>query len=68
MTVPNVDASAWQPIEPVTLGLACDCRLSGPLLDPDTWDEFQRELREAFDRRDGLHFEIVLSRLERELT
>ncbi|MBV8096085.1 MAG: hypothetical protein JO110_23205 [Acetobacteraceae bacterium] len=34
------------------------------LLDPDEWREFEHELREAFDRGDGVHFEVVLMRLQ----
>ena len=34
------------------------------LLDADEWREFERELRDAFDQRDGLHFEVVLMRLQ----
>ena len=29
----------------------------------DAWDDFERRLREAFDRRDGVDFEIVLMRM-----
>ena len=27
------------------------------------WEEFEHELRDAFDRRDGVHFEILMMRM-----
>ncbi|MBV8522650.1 MAG: hypothetical protein JOY71_11095 [Acetobacteraceae bacterium] len=37
------------------------------LLDNAEWLEFEKELREAFDQRDGVHFEIVLMRVQNQV-
>jgi hypothetical protein len=34
------------------------------MLDPDEWQELEDRLRDAFDLRDGVLFEIVLMRLQ----
>ena len=37
------------------------------LLDHEDWQAFEHELRSAFAQRDGLHFEIVLMRMQAQL-
>jgi hypothetical protein len=38
------------------------------LLDQSEWREFEARLRTAFDRRDGLDFEVTLLRLRNAIT
>ena len=37
------------------------------LLEHEDWQEFEHELRQAFDQRDGIHFEIILMRMQAAL-
>ena len=34
------------------------------LLEHEDWQEFEHELRQAFDSHDGIHFGIILMRLQ----